>query len=55
MYTCLKFSQGVLLLQKTDISEHALEKLRESKVKHVYVIGRRGPLQVEYHFNVHIY
>ena len=39
---------AVIFLQKTDICEHALNVLRESKVKQVYVIGRRGPLQVCY-------
>ena len=31
--------------QKTDISQYALEQLAASKVKKVYVVGRRGPLQ----------
>lgn len=35
-------------LRKTDISEHALEALAESKVKRVRVVGRRGPMQVRY-------
>lgn len=34
--------------QKTDICEHAIEALKESKVKTVYLVGRRGPLQVVY-------
>lgn len=33
-------------LRPTDITEHALETLRSSRVKRVRVIGRRGPLQV---------
>lgn len=32
-------------LRKTDISEHALEKISKSRVKRVHLIGRRGPLQ----------
>lgn len=36
------------LTQKTDIAEHALAKLAESKVKNVHLIGRRGPLQVAF-------
>lgn len=35
-------------LQKTDISQHALEVLRSSKIKQVHVVGRRGPLQVAF-------
>ena len=33
-------------LRKTDISEKAIEALSRSKVKHVMVCGRRGPMQV---------
>jgi adrenodoxin-NADP+ reductase len=33
-------------LAKSDIAEHALEKLKNSRVKRVKVVGRRGPLQV---------
>ena len=33
------------VLANTDIAEHALEALRGSKVKEVYLLGRRGPLQ----------
>ncbi|RKO85424.1 NADPH:adrenodoxin oxidoreductase [Blyttiomyces helicus] len=35
-------------LAKTDIAEHALEKLRGSKIRHVYLLGRRGPLQISF-------
>lgn len=35
-------------LRKTDITEHALNTLAESKVRELYVIGRRGPLQVAF-------
>lgn len=35
-------------LRKTDITEHALNTLAESKVKQLYLIGRRGPLQVAF-------
>lgn len=34
--------------QTTDITEHALEALTKSRVKRVYVVGRRGPLQVAF-------
>lgn len=36
------------LLEKTDICEHALGALRKSCVQTVYIIGRRGPLQVSF-------
>src|SRR5665811_170040 len=30
-------------LEKTDIAAHALEALRESQVREVFLLGRRGP------------
>ncbi|KAK5650849.1 hypothetical protein RI129_001878 [Pyrocoelia pectoralis] len=33
------------LLKTTDITQHSLEALSESKIKEVHLIGRRGPLQ----------
>lgn len=35
-------------LRKTDVSEHALEALSQSRIRDVKVIGRRGPLQAPY-------
>lgn len=35
-------------LAKTDIADYALEALRESKVKTVYILGRRGPAQAAF-------
>lgn len=35
-------------LAKTDIADYALEALRHSQVKEVYMIGRRGPLQAAF-------
>ena len=35
-------------LEQTDIADHALEALRQSKVKNIYVIARRGPAQVKF-------
>jgi ferredoxin--NADP+ reductase len=35
-------------LEKTDIADYALEALRKSRVKEVYMIGRRGPAQAAY-------
>ena len=34
-------------LRHTDITEQALQTLAQSRVKHVKVVGRRGPMQVE--------
>ncbi|GAB1602424.1 NADPH:adrenodoxin oxidoreductase, mitochondrial-like [Argonauta hians] len=36
------------LLRKTDIAEHALSVLAKSHVKHVHLIGRRGPLHAAF-------
>lgn len=36
------------LLSKTDITQYALDSLVQSKVKKVYLVGRRGPLQVAF-------
>ncbi|XP_062615360.1 NADPH:adrenodoxin oxidoreductase, mitochondrial-like isoform X1 [Saccostrea cucullata] len=38
----------ISILQKTDISQHALDALSRSRVKKVYIVGRRGPLQVAF-------
>ena len=35
-------------LASTDIAEHALEALRNSKVREVYMLGRRGPAQAAF-------
>ncbi len=35
-------------LEKTDIADYALEALRASKVKEVYMLGRRGPAQAAF-------
>jgi ferredoxin--NADP+ reductase len=35
-------------LALTDIAEHALEALRKSRVKEVYLLGRRGPAQAAF-------
>ncbi len=34
--------------QKTDITEHALEAIRQSTIRCVFLVGRRGPLQVAF-------
>src|SRR5262249_39363591 len=35
-------------LARTDIADHALESLAKSRVKEVYLLGRRGPLQAAF-------
>jgi ferredoxin--NADP+ reductase len=35
-------------LAKTDIADHALERLRQSRVREVVVLGRRGPAQASF-------
>ena len=35
-------------LRKTDIAEHALHALQQSKIQVVHLIGRRGPLQASF-------
>ncbi|KAJ9607354.1 NADPH-adrenodoxin reductase [Cladophialophora chaetospira] len=35
-------------LRKTDITEYALNTLAASKIKHVHVVGRRGPMQAAF-------
>ena len=35
-------------LKHTDITQHALDALAESKIKTIYVIGRRGPAQAKF-------
>ncbi len=41
-------SKTVDELKHTDIAEHALAVLAESKIREVYVIGRRGPAQAKF-------
>jgi ferredoxin--NADP+ reductase len=35
-------------LKHTDIAQHALEALADSKIRDIYVIGRRGPAQAKF-------
>lgn len=35
-------------LKKTDITEYALDKLSRSTIRHVHVVGRRGPMQAAF-------
>lgn len=41
-------SRTVEELQTTDIADYALDALRESRVKEVHVLGRRGPAQAAF-------
>ncbi len=45
---CRILSKTVDELRHTDIAKHALEALAESKVRDVYMIGRRGPAQAKF-------
>lgn len=38
----------IFQFQTTDICEHALEAFRKSSVRRVWLVGRRGPLQVAF-------
>lgn len=38
----------ISILETTDICEYALEALRKSRVRRVWLVGRRGPLQVAF-------
>lgn len=40
--------EDVDVLRKTDITEHALQRLSESRIKRVHVVGRRGPMQAAF-------
>ena len=35
-------------LRHTDIAEHALDALAESRIREVYLVGRRGPVQAKF-------
>ena len=45
---CRMLTKTVDELRHTDIAEHALNALAESNVRHVYLIGRRGPVQAKF-------
>jgi ferredoxin--NADP+ reductase len=45
---CRILSKTVDELRYTDIAKHALEVLAESKVRDIYMIGRRGPAQAKF-------
>ena len=39
---------GATELERTDVADHALDALRESRIEEVIVLGRRGPAQVAF-------
>lgn len=41
-------AKSVAELRSTDIADHALEQLAESRVRDVFLIGRRGPAQMRF-------
>jgi len=41
-------SKTVDELRSTDIAEHALDALAESRIKKIHVVGRRGPAQAKF-------
>ena len=45
---CRILAKTVDELKETDIAQHALDALAESKIKHIYMIGRRGPVQAKF-------
>lgn len=40
--------EDIDVLRKSDITEHALQLLAESRIKRVHVVGRRGPMQAAF-------
>ena len=45
---CRMLSRTPEELQKTDIADYALDALRESNIREVYMLGRRGPAQAAF-------
>ena len=45
---CRILAKPVAQLRTTDIAEHALDALAESRVKEIHIIGRRGPVQAKF-------
>lgn len=48
MDVCRILSKTVAELKTTDIAQHALEALGESKIRKVYMVARRGPAQAKF-------
>jgi ferredoxin--NADP+ reductase len=45
---CRILCKTVEELKTTDISQHALDALAQSRIEHVYMVGRRGPVQAKF-------
>lgn len=45
---CRILAKTVEELKQTDIAQHALEALSHSKIKRIYMVGRRGPVQAKF-------
>jgi len=45
---CRILAKPVDDLRQTDIAEHALDALAESRVREIHLVGRRGPAQVKF-------
>ena len=45
---CRILAKSVEELRRSDICEHALEALSESKITDIYLVGRRGPAQAKF-------
>ncbi|WP_028352338.1 FAD-dependent oxidoreductase [Bradyrhizobium sp. USDA 3256] len=45
---CRILAKSIDELRKTDIAAHALEALAESRIREIYLIGRRGPAQARF-------
>lgn len=41
-------AQSDAVLSKTDIADYALDALRHSRVREIYILGRRGPVQAKF-------
>ena len=41
-------TRSIAELERTDVADHALEALRESRIEEVVVLGRRGPAQAAF-------
>jgi ferredoxin--NADP+ reductase len=45
---CRILAKDVDALRRTDIAEHALDALAESRVREIHLVGRRGPAQAKF-------
>ena len=45
---CRILAKSIDELRSTDIAQYALEALATSKIRHIYMIGRRGPAQAKF-------